>query len=103
LIRDTHTVPPDLLAADDEYIINRDLSPDENLWAAVVHRARLDAINPCVGNKSQSENNHWSRDARRWFRKRDQADEWGWIIDVLGISPVVEDRIAGEIAAAKSQ
>jgi len=88
-----------ILAVDeDEYVFNRQLSPEENLWAAVTHRALMDAKGYRLGSDSDSSNNHIQRWARKWFRDRElqETGGWGWIIDAIGIPKWIERRILRE-------
>lgn len=87
----------------DDYVYNRSLSPEENLLAAIVHRALLDAQGYRLGSDSDSPNNHIQREARKWFRDRDRLTYggWGWVVDALEMPKWMERRVVTEASITK--
>lgn len=82
---------------DGEYVFDRQLSPEQNLWAAVVHRARLDAQGYREGSEADWRN--WpQQSACRWFRNRKRRDigSWRWVADALGLPSWMVRRIVRE-------
>lgn len=86
-----------LVSVDGEYVFDRHLTPEQNLWAAVIHRAMLDSQG--IPATTEADWRNWrQRSARRWFRNRWQrgTGSWRWVAESLELPSWMARRIVRE-------